>query len=201
MEKFIKGVPKKEYYRAYWREYVKKNPEKMRKKWKSDSEKRRRKLGMKKRISLSPQEKIERKREKDRIYARTKRKEKRKIRYWSDIKFRIDNVIGSSISSCLNGNKNFRKWEHLVGYSVEDLIKHLESNFDPWMSWDNYGEWQIDHIKPKSWFDYTKPEDNEFKECWALNNLQPLKKEHNIKKGNKYIGGCVPLKRIKGRND
>jgi len=117
MEKFIKGVPKKEYYRAYWREYVKKNPEKMRKKWKSDSEKRRRKLGMKKRISLSPQEKIERKREKDRIYARTKRKEKRKIRYWSDIKFRIDNVIGSSISSCLNGNKNFRKWwNKLVRY-------------------------------------------------------------------------------------
>ena len=44
----------------------------------------------------------------------------------------------------------------------------------------------IDHIKPRSLFKYKKPENKEFKECWALNNLQPLEKIANIKKFNHY---------------
>ena len=196
MEKFINGIPEKEYRRNYQREWAIRNPEKMRTKWKIQSERRRRKLGMKKSIDipkLTDQEKIERKRERDRIYAKTKRKEKRKIRYYNDTKFRVDNVIGSSISTALKGKKDGRRWEILVGYTLDDLINHLEDNFEPWMNWSNYGEWHIDHIKPKSWFKYEYPEDEEFKICWSLNNLQPLKKEYNLRKNNRYCGGCVPL--------
>ena len=58
------------------------------------------------------------------------------------------------------------------------------------MTWDNYGSyWWIDHIKPRSLFKYEKPEDKEFKECWALKNLQPMEKIANIKKGNKIFKG------------
>jgi len=72
----------------------------------------------------------------------------------------------------------------LVGYSLERLMKHLKKISDK-MNWDNYGGyWVIDHIKAKSLFNYTSPDDSEFKQCWSLKNLQPLEKIENIKKRN-----------------
>ena len=57
------------------------------------------------------------------------------------------------------------------------------------MNWKNYGSyWHIDHIKPKTLFNYSSPEDKEFIKCWSLSNLQPLEKITNIKKGNRYEG-------------
>ena len=60
------------------------------------------------------------------------------------------------------------------------------------MSWDNWGPyvkdnktWQIDHIIPQSKLVYTSMEDDNFKKCWALENLRPLESIENIKKGNK----------------
>ncbi len=56
------------------------------------------------------------------------------------------------------------------------------------MSWENYGSyWWLDHIKPRSSFNYESPDDKELKECWALENLQPLEKIANIRKGNKIL--------------
>ena len=97
--------------------------------------------------------------------------------------------MSSVLNTSLKGKKAGRHWESLVGYTVEDLIKHLESQFNEKMSWNNWGiYWQIDHIKPKSFFKYEKPEDEEFKKCWALENLQPLEKIANLNKGNRYEG-------------
>ena len=87
----------------------------------------------------------------------------------------------------LRGKKEGRRWESLVGYKLKDLIMHLEKQFDENMSQVNYGSyWWIDHIKPRSLFNYTIPEDKEFKECWSLGNLQPMEKIANIKKSNNY---------------
>jgi 5-methylcytosine-specific restriction endonuclease McrA len=115
------------------------------------------------------------------------RRQKRKQRRKTDSKFRLDSNISCAISSCLDGKKWWRRWQDLVGYTIEDLIKHLESKFEPWMTWDNYGKWEVDHIKPKSLFHYETAEDPKFKECWALENLQPLEKAANRKKYNKII--------------
>lgn len=104
-----------------------------------------------------------------------------------DPKYRIHSGISSAISYSLKGKKAWRNWEKLVGYSIEDLIRHLEQQFDDNMSWSNYGTyWHIDHKKPKSWFNYTNPEDKEFRECWGLLNLQPLEKGANMRKGDKF---------------
>ena len=81
-----------------------------------------------------------------------------------------------------NQEKQKRTQEY-VGYGPEELIAHLEKLFKPGMSWDNYGEWHIDHVKPKSWF---KAE--EIKECFALENLQPMWRLENISKNNRYEG-------------
>ena len=88
----------------------------------------------------------------------------------------------------------------LLDYSLSDLKKHLESKFEFWMNWNNWGvydsniwddnnsstwTWQIDHIIPISNFTYLSYKDEEFKKCWALNNLRPLSSKQNIFKGNK----------------
>jgi len=85
-------------------------------------------------------------------------------------------------------NKNNKSWIKYVDYSVEELKIHLENKFREGMSWDNYGEWHIDHIKPKSLFNITGINSDEFKECWSLNNLQPLWASDNCAKGNRFIG-------------
>jgi hypothetical protein len=123
-------------------------------------------------------------------------KEKRRLlkRAWdrkraADPLFRIGNNIRTSMCHALKGKKGFRKWETLVGYTLEDLIKHLSPLLKDGMTWGNYGElWQIDHITPKSWYKYESAEHPLFKECWALNNLQPKLTEDNRKKGNRFKG-------------
>ncbi len=110
-----------------------------------------------------------------------------KKKYKEDIKYRINCVISTGVRTGIKEKKNGRKWETLVGYNVNELIEHLENQFEDWMSWENYGEWEIDHIKPKSSFNFTSPEDKEFKECWTLENLQPLEKKENIRKRDKVL--------------
>jgi hypothetical protein len=75
----------------------------------------------------------------------------------------------------------------MVGYSAEQLKEHLEKQFNDGMSWENYGEWHIDHIKPISSFEFDSSDDEQFKVCWSLDNLQPMWGIENIKKGNKLL--------------
>ena len=99
----------------------------------------------------------------------------------------MDYIICRYGELALKGKKAGRKWEDLAGYTIEDLIKHLENQFDNKINWSNYGfYWHIDHIKPKSLFSFKTPKDSEFQKCWALNNLQPLEKIANIRKYNHY---------------
>jgi hypothetical protein len=45
-----------------------------------------------------------------------------------------------------------------LGCSFKDLCTHIESLWEPGMSWENHPkEWQIDHIKALGLFDLTDP--------------------------------------------
>ncbi|MCJ7507859.1 MAG: hypothetical protein MUO85_03910 [candidate division Zixibacteria bacterium] len=79
---------------------------------------------------------------------------------------KLNDSVGRSIRKSLQGNKNGRSWESLVNYGLEQLKRHIEKRFKPGMSWENYGEWEIDHIIPISAFNFEKPEDIDFKKCW-----------------------------------
>ena len=99
----------------------------------------------------------------------------------------LDFKAGGLICDALHGMRKSQFWKILFSYSIEDLIEHLENKFDDKMNWKNYGfYWVVDHKKPRSLFKYENTESLEFKECWALENLQPMEKIANIKKGNKY---------------
>jgi len=94
--------------------------------------------------------------------------------------------FGAAISHALKGSgKGGRSWQELVGYRAEDLRDHLERQFTKGMTWENYGEWHVDHIIPLSSFEYTSPDDPEFKACWALTNLRPLWARENIRKSDR----------------
>ncbi len=65
-------------------------------------------------------------------------------------------------------------------------MNHLEALFTDGMTWDNYGEWHVDHKIPMNSFIFESVDDDGFKECWKLDNLQPLWALDNLSKGTKF---------------
>jgi len=113
-------------------------------------------------------------------------------RIHSNPSIKLKATISTAIYNSLKGRnilKNKYKWQSLVGYSVQQLKEHLERQFMPEMTWKNYGSyWHIDHIRPQSWFNFKSVKDEEFKKCWALENLQPLEATRNRFKGDRWEG-------------
>ena len=72
----------------------------------------------------------------------------------------------------------------LLSYTPKDLREHLEKKFTEGMTWENHGEWHLDHITPQSALPYTDLEHPNFKKAWALENLQPLWAKENCSKGS-----------------
>lgn len=106
--------------------------------------------------------------------------------------FRLRTNIGSTIAHIFAGRKAHKNGSFVkkVGYTMDELKAHIESQFEDWMTWENYGPydpnrrtWQLDHIKPASDFYYTSMDDEAFKECWALSNLRPLDATQNLLDG------------------
>lgn len=141
---------------------------------------------------------------KERIAARAKermtqpeaRARRRKyMREWAksrrqDPRHHLDGTFSALIRQALYKGKRGYSWESVVGYTLDDLMQHLESLFRPGMTWDNYGRggWHIDHIVPRSHFFYTTHDDDDFSRCWSLSNLQPLWEAENCSKQDRYIG-------------
>ena len=105
----------------------------------------------------------------------------------STIVGKLNNAMSRGLWCMLKGKKEGRSWVSLIGYTTKDLLQHIASKLQPGMTWNNYGKWHIDHIIPKSFFIYEKPEDSEFQYCWSLDNLQPLWAADNISKSNKIL--------------
>lgn len=107
------------------------------------------------------------------IYLKNWSKENKHILAWRRLVYRALSYIGKS--------KENKTIEYL-GYSPIELKTHLESLFQDGMTWENYGEWHIDHIKPVSSFDI----DSCPSEINALLNLRPLWALENLSKGSKF---------------
>ena len=118
-------------------------------------------------------------------------------RYRKDVMLNLNHRMSSGVRNSLTSNnlsKNRKHWEDIVGYTKEELQKHLESLFIGNMRWDKIlnGEIHVDHIIPISFFKFKSMDDVEFKYCWSLNNLQPLWAKDNLRKNNKinYVSIC-----------
>jgi hypothetical protein len=118
---------------------------------------------------------------KDRRNERSKTWHKNKLR--TDPNFKILCNLRTRIYSAV---KDFSKSAHtmeLMGCSISFLKKHLEKQFQPGMTWENYGKWHIDHRTPCADFDLIKP--GEQKVCFNWFNLQPMWAIDNLRK-NRY---------------
>lgn len=106
-------------------------------------------------------------------------------RWQSDIQYRIAHNLRRRIRRALAGQTKGGTFGLLCGCSVGRLRKHLESQFDARMSWDNYGKggWEIDHIIPCCEFDMTEP--SQQLACFNYRNLQPLWAGDNRSKGRR----------------
>ena len=70
----------------------------------------------------------------------------------------------------------------MLGYSALDLKIYIEKLFLIGMTWENHGEWHIDHIRPVTNFSTTE----DVRIVCALENLQPLWSFDNLSKSNKF---------------
>jgi 5-methylcytosine-specific restriction endonuclease McrA len=106
-------------------------------------------------------------------------------RYRTDIRHRVNACVSPAIRKSIKGEKGGRRWQEIVGYTLEDLLQHLERQFVSGMTWETYGrDWEIDHIRPVASFDLGKGSE-EVRACWALSNLRPLCWKANRAKGAK----------------
>jgi len=86
---------------------------------------------------------------------------------------RLADAVGRKLRHIIRGVKSDIS---LLGYSRDQFKHHIESLFLPGMSWDNYGEWHIDHKRPRASFRLP----DEMLECWSLSNLRPLWAADNL---------------------
>lgn len=125
-----------------------------------------------------------------------KRKKQQKEKRQRDPIYKLHETVSRSVNRMLKrcgGNKNKSSCLNFLSYTVQELKEHLEKQFEPWMNWNNHGtyvfggeqKWHIDHIKPHSSFYYETMDCEEFRNCWALENLRPLSAVDNMKKSNK----------------
>lgn len=107
----------------------------------------------------------------------------------NDAKYRLTARTRTAVYTCLKEASivKYKSTFKILGYSIEKLMSHLEKQFTEDMTWDNYGEWHVDHKLPISSFEFDSTECDGFKECWKLENLQPLWKSDNLSKGSKLI--------------
>lgn len=100
--------------------------------------------------------------------------------------YRVTTNLRSRLYHFLNGTMKSAPFVKLLGCDVDFLRSHLESKFQSGMSWDNYGLWHVDHIKPLSSFNLLLTE-QQHEACHYL-NLQPLWAKDNISKGGVRCG-------------
>jgi len=96
----------------------------------------------------------------------------------------LAHIVSCNVRRALHSDKEKHSIEYL-GCSIQHFREHIEKQFVEGMTWDNYGEWQIDHIIPLK---YENPTLEETIERLHWENTQPLWATDNIAKGNRYIG-------------
>jgi len=93
----------------------------------------------------------------------------------------IQTNISQGIKS--RGYRKKSRSQEILGCSYEFFRGYIQKQFKNGMSWDNYGEWHLDHIKPIS---LGKTEE-EVIQLYHYTNFQPLWAKDNVVKYNKII--------------
>lgn len=99
--------------------------------------------------------------------------------------FRLLQSLRTRTRNALKGLDKSDSTAKLLGCSMEDFKKHIESQFTDGMSFDNYGEWHLDHIMPCCSFDMRNADQQ--RKCFHFTNIQPLWAKENLSKGGRVF--------------
>ena len=99
---------------------------------------------------------------------------------------KLKNRLRARFHSILRGKCKPGHCLDMVGCSLGELVKHLEKQFLTGMSWENFGMWHIDHIRPCASFDLENL--SQAKLCFHYSNLQPLWALDNLRKSSTFHG-------------
>ena len=104
-----------------------------------------------------------------------------------DISYQLIDNLARRTTKELTKKNIIREMNHtdLIGCNGEDLKKYLSKLFTEHMTLNNYGEWELDHIKPVSSFNLNN--EDELRKCFHYTNLQPLWRKDNRSKSDKII--------------
>lgn len=123
-----------------------------------------------------------------------KRNKRYNDRLKTDINFKVRHNLKATMRRYIKskGLKKDDKMTNIIGCDYSYLVSYIESKFENWMSWDNYGlyngelnyGWDIDHIIPIS----SAVDLVDIKKLYHYTNFQPLcsKINRDIKKNNLY---------------
>jgi hypothetical protein len=134
------------------------------------------------------------------VEQKNKDNERRKLRWknkWENnelfaIKHRLRTLVRNSFRK--KGYNRFEsRTEEIVGISYNEFKVYMESKFVNGMSWENRGEWHIDHIIPLS----AAKSQEELIALSHYTNLQPLWAMDNLKKGGKIISNEEAIEKLK----
>jgi hypothetical protein len=112
-----------------------------------------------------------------------KDRERKKLREKTDIRYRLRRQYKGLLYSGFKRQgllKGGRSCKDFIGCSFEEFRKHIESQFEPWMNWDNYGKngWHFGHKICCELFDLT--DEKQVKICFHYTNLRPEDGLQNI---------------------
>ena len=131
---------------------------------------------------------IERRREWEAAYRRKNKKRLDRIarKYRSgNIQWLLSNRLRTRIRLAMKAKNvaKCKKTVELVGCSVQELKRHIESQFTRGMSWQKMGMIHLDHKIPLASFDLEDAEQQRL--AFHYTNLQPLWARDNLTKGAK----------------
>lgn len=92
------------------------------------------------------------------------------------MKIRLRGLLYKAIAR--KGEKKSKRTEQILGCDIEYFAKHIERQFLPGMTWENRGEWHIDHIVPVS----SARDADEVEKLNHFTNLRPLWAKDNLAK-------------------
>jgi hypothetical protein len=178
-----------EKYKETVERYLKKNPQMTSKerikKYRQNPEFKEKEQSRRKEKYISN---IDKEREKRRLYYQNNKiKERRKNNEWKKNKLRTDPIerlkknLRDRIRQFLTNNNKSKRTFEIIGLDKDKFKSYIESKFVEGMSWDNYGEWHLDHKRPLC----TAKSEEEILILNHYTNLQPLWAGDNIRKNRK----------------
>lgn len=110
----------------------------------------------------------------------------------NDVQYKLQKLLRGRIRIALKNGVKCHGTTELIGCSIQEFRDYMESKFKPGMTWDNHGEWHIDHIIPISWYNL----ENEYclKAACNYKNMQPLWAKENYLKNDKRHDFKIDLK-------